>query len=138
MTNAIEFTNNIGQVIRPGDEVVIVTTGYSHSVSTAKATYLGMHKNGGAQCMKQVKTRTYVFKDSGERVPNEFFMELQKVSADWIREFYAKKQLDQNFYKDPEFKALREQYMDQIETKSIYVDRRTTLKLNRIFKLAAD
>jgi hypothetical protein len=137
MTNVIEFTNNIGQVIRPGDEVVIVTTGYSHSVSTAKATYLGMHKNGGAQCMKQVKTTIYVFKDSGERVPNEFFMEMQKASADWTKEFYAKNPLNRNFYKDPEYKALRDQYMDQIEVKSIYVDRRTTLKLNRIFKLAA-
>lgn len=137
MTNPIAYTNDIGQTINPGDEVVIVTTGYSHSVSTNKATYLGLHTNGGAQCVKKVKTSYYAFKDTGERVPYTFFQEKNKRLDIWIREYREKNPGKYGYYNEPEYKALRAEAMDKVEMKYEYVDRRTTLKLNRIYKLAA-
>ena len=41
------------------------------------------------------------------------------------------------YYTDPEYLAIRAEYNDKVELKYEYVDRRTTLQLNRIFKLAA-
>ena len=38
------FTNSIGQVIRPGDEVVAIATGYGHSVSVFKGIFEGVYK----------------------------------------------------------------------------------------------
>lgn len=35
------FTNEFGQVINPGDEVVYVATGYSHQVSVNRGRYQG-------------------------------------------------------------------------------------------------
>ena len=42
----VPFKNDIGQEINPGDSVVIVTSGYNHSVNTAKGTYLGKTGDG--------------------------------------------------------------------------------------------
>lgn len=137
MTNPIAYTNDIGQTINPGDEVVIVTTGYSHSVSTNKATYLGLHTNGGAQCVKKVKTSYYAFKDTGERVPYTYFQENNKRLDAWIREYREKNLGKYAYYNEPEYNVIRAEAMDKVELKYEYVDRRTTLKLNRIYKLAA-
>ena len=137
MTNPIAYTNDIGQTINPGDEVVIVTTGYGHDVSTNKATYLGLHTNGGAQCVKKVKTSYYAFKDTGERVPWSYFNEMnQKLSA-WTAEWRKNNPGNYRYYEDPEYLAIRNQFQNNVETKYEFVDRRTTLKLNRIYKLAA-
>lgn len=38
----VPFTNNIGQIINPGDRIIAVTTGYSHRVSVREGTYVGM------------------------------------------------------------------------------------------------
>lgn len=40
--NVVPFTNDFGQVINPGDEVVVVTT-CTGSTNTAKGVYVGMH-----------------------------------------------------------------------------------------------
>lgn len=37
------FTNDIGQVLEPGDEVVFVTTGYRNEVNTRKGRYIGLN-----------------------------------------------------------------------------------------------
>lgn len=136
-TNIVAFTNDIGQVINPGDEVIIVTTGYSHSVSTNKGTYIGLHKNGGAQCVKKVKTTYYAFKDTGERVPWTYFGEMNNKLNAWAIEYRKNNPGKYGYYNEPEYKALREESMIRVETKTEYVDRRTTLQLNRIYKLAA-
>jgi hypothetical protein len=63
----VEHKNNLGQTIKPGDEVVIVTTGYSHRVSISKGEYLGK-KNNGCSC-RVVEHRTkYRFKETGEEL----------------------------------------------------------------------
>jgi hypothetical protein len=131
----VEFTNDLGQVINPGDEVVIVTTGYSHRVSTNKGIYRGL-VNGGASIVKQVKTSYWVFKDSGERIPHSWFYNMyaeQRALA------VVKAAADKNYcyWKDPEWDEIREKYVALIETKSEIVPRKTTLKLNRAYKLAA-
>lgn len=43
------FTNELDQVINPGDEIVMVTTGYAHSVDIRRGTYLGVRKNGNGE-----------------------------------------------------------------------------------------
>lgn len=43
---ATTFTNKIGQTLQPGDNVVVVTTGYGHSVSVYTGTYDGVYKRG--------------------------------------------------------------------------------------------
>lgn len=136
--NRVSFKNNIGQEINPGDPVVIVTTGYGHQVSTYGGTYLGMHKNGkGVQCEKQVKTSYYAFKDSGERVSWKFFEEMNNKLNAWAREYRLSNPNKYAYYSEPEYKAIREEFMSNVETKSEYVARRTTLQRNRIYKLAA-
>jgi hypothetical protein len=39
------FTNELGQVIQPGDVVVMVTSGYNHSVNIRQGTYLGLRED---------------------------------------------------------------------------------------------
>jgi hypothetical protein len=131
----IEFKNDLGQTIKPGDEVVIVTTGYSHSVSTNKGTYVGM-VNGGASIVKQVKTSYYSFKSNGERVPYSWFNKMYAEQNEMI----ARKRAEDRQYRywaDPEYKEIQEKRYALIETKYEIVPRKTTLKLNRAYKLAA-
>lgn len=136
-TNAVAFTNNIGQVINPGDEVVIVTTGYGHNVNTYRGTYVGLHKNGGAQCVKKVKTSYYAFKDTDERVHYSYFNDMNKELNVWANEYRKNNPGKYGYYNEPEYKAIREKYMDKIESKSEFVDRRTTLQRNRVYKITA-
>lgn len=136
-TNSIAFTNDIGQVINPGDEVVIVTTGYGHSVNTYKGTYIGRHTNGGAQCVKKVKNPYYAYKGTDDRIHYSFFTEMNNKLNAWATEYRAKNPGKYGYYNEPDYKAIREEYMSKVELKNEYVDRRTTLQRNRIYKLAA-
>lgn len=43
------FTNHLGQVIFPEDEVVVVTTGYSHCIRINKGKFIGV-RNGKVIC----------------------------------------------------------------------------------------
>lgn len=136
MTHEIEYTNDIGQTLRPGDEVIIVTTGYSHSVSTNKGVYLGVHENGGVQCSKKVKTRFYVFTDTSERVPSSFWQELNDRRNAWAKN-YCETTGKYDYYSQPEYKAIQSEAMAKVKIKYEFVDRRTTLQRNRVYKLAA-
>jgi len=118
MTEAVEFTNKIGQVIKPGDEVIIVTTGWGNTY-TAKGVYLGMNGKG-AQARVEENTSKWVFNDSGEDVNGEFWNLLNGIR-----------------WNDPDYATKRKALMDQIHTVPIVYYRKTTLKKNRIFKLAA-
>lgn len=40
------FTNSIGQVIQPGDQVLIVTEGMGHRIYCRKGVFLGTRTNG--------------------------------------------------------------------------------------------
>ena len=131
----VEFTNNLGQVIKPGDEVVIVTTGYGHNVSTNKGTYIGL-TNGGASIIKQIKSSYYVLKSTGERVAYTWFNQIYKEQNAFRT---AKSSIDSSYryWSDPEYNAIQQKWMDLLEQKEEIIPRRTTLKLNRAYKLAA-
>lgn len=142
-TLAIDFTNDLGQVIKPGDECVIVTTGYGHDVSTDKAIYLGRYgsEKGGVQCTKKIKVPYWVFKDTGEEVPSSFFTQKYKEQQEFVVQWRAGNPNDRSYQwtatKQPGYKAIEDKYMNQIELKHKIVDKKTTLQLNRIYKLAA-
>ena len=133
----MEFVNDIGQTIVPGDDVVIVTTGYGHSVNTYRGTFLGLNKSGRAQCVKKVKTSWHVFKDTNERVPYSFFQEKYRALADFRTKHVAQGGNSYGYYNAPEYKKIEEEYNSKIERVQGIVDRRTTLQLNRVYKLAA-
>ena len=39
------WTNSIGQVIQPGDDVIFVTTGYSHNVKVRQGRFIGVNES---------------------------------------------------------------------------------------------
>lgn len=136
-TNVVAYTNNIGQVINPGDEVVIVTTGYGHQVNTYKGTYIGLHKNGGAQCVKKVQSSFYADKATGERIAYSYFTEMNSKLNAFAATWRANNPGKYAYYSEPDYLAIREEYMSKVELKYEYVDRRTTLQRNRVYKIAA-
>jgi hypothetical protein len=137
MTNleTLPFTNSIGQVISPGDKVVIVTM-CTKSVYTASGTYNGL-VNGKVQCTKSVRESYYVFKDTREEVPNSYFIESNKRISEWSSEWMKANPgpTSYRYYTQPEYKAMREETMNKVEIAYRYVDRKTTLQRNRIYKL---
>ena len=60
------FVNEFKQEIRPGDKVVCVTTGYSHSVKTRLATFAGVSKSGSPQVRYVRKKYNYQTKTHHE------------------------------------------------------------------------
>ena len=138
--NEVEFTNSIGQTIKPGDDVVIVTTRTGNTY-TYRGTYLGRHKNSGVSCIKQVRTSYYVYKDTDKRVPYSFWNDLYNEEREW-RDQNKPAVLPTghrwwNYSVEPGYEALHEKYMSRVELKTGDRPRRTTLQLNRIFKIAA-
>jgi signal peptidase I len=49
------FTNEFGQTIQPGDEVVYVGTGYGHSVRVNKGKFAGVYYDTGRYYLKDEK-----------------------------------------------------------------------------------
>lgn len=91
-----KFVNELGQVLCPGDPVIVVTTGFNRTVHVRVGTYLGT-KNNRVQCVVAYEQFCRVKEGTEEIVP------------------YT--------------------YEGPIEYKRLYVPRRTTLKLNRVYKL---
>ena len=120
MRNSVPFTNSFGQVINPGDEVVVVThcTG---STNITKGKYLGMR---GESVQAEVPDRkwTWFVKGTDDRAPANFHGELYKSGL---------------YYNTPEWKALRDKLYDPYEYRRAGGTRITTLIENRIYKLAA-
>ncbi len=125
----VSFKNDIGQTINPGDKVVIVTTGYSHKVSTNLATYRGL-VNGRASCVKDVREPYNVLKSTGERIPYSWFNQIYNEQRAFVA---AKQETNKNY--DPEYGEILMKW-SLIETKHEIVPRKTTLQLNRAYKLA--
>lgn len=83
LTYAVEpFTNELGQVIQPGDHIIAVTQGYNHSTKVRKGIYLGLRfasKGKVSSVVVKVQTSGYRWVDasgkqchySGEGVKNE-------------------------------------------------------------------
>lgn len=117
---AVPFTNDFGQVINPGDEVVVVTT-CTGSTNTQRGKYVGM---SGKHVQAEVPSSSwaYYIKGTNERAPSNFTERLWKAGLK---------------YNTPEFKALRDEVYAPYEYRQISDTRITTLYYNRIYKLAA-
>jgi len=112
------FVNRIKQNIEPGDKVIIVTTGYSHNVCISEGIYEGM-KNEKVTCTKAVEKRKYFYKDTGKEIDRDFYNVLYGIK-----------------HNDPEYNVKTKELWDTVELKYTTTFVKTTLKLNRIFKLA--
>lgn len=117
---AIPFTNDFGQVINPGDDVVVVTT-CTGNTNTQKGVYVGM-------CGKRVQAEVpsyswaYFVKGTDERAPANFSDRVWKAGLK---------------YGSPEWKELRDEVYAPYEYRATGGTRITTLIYNRIYKLAA-
>ncbi|CAB4143277.1 hypothetical protein UFOVP447_108 [uncultured Caudovirales phage] len=117
---AVPFTNDFGQVINPGDEVVVVTT-CTGSTNTQKGKYVGM---SGKSVQAEVPSNSWAYfvKGTDERAPANFHNELYKSGFKW---------------NTPEWKELRDKVYAPYEYRKTGGTRITTLYYNRIYKLAA-
>lgn len=50
----MSYTNSVGQTIQPGDKVVAIASGYSHSIHERVGTFVGLSPSGYPQA--RVKT----------------------------------------------------------------------------------
>lgn len=57
------FTNSIGQTIVPGDHVVGITQGYSHSIGICEGTFVGLSRAGSPQIRVKHEVFGYWNKD---------------------------------------------------------------------------
>lgn len=117
---AIPFTNDFGQVINPGDDVVVVTT-CTGNTNTQKGKYVGMR---GKSVQAEVPSGSYAYfvKGTDERAPHNFHDRLWKAGLK---------------YNTPEWKELRDEVYGPYEYRQTGGTRITTLQYNRIYKLAA-
>lgn len=122
MTNreAVPFTNDFGQVINPGDDVVVVTT-CTGNTNTTRGKYLGLR---GKYVQAEVPSNSWAYfvKGTDERAPHNFSNELWQAGLK---------------YNTPEWKELRDKVYAPYEYRRTGGTRVTTLYYNRIYKLAA-
>ncbi len=117
---AIPFTNDFGQVINPGDDVVVVTT-CTGSTNTQKGKYVGM-RGKSVQAEVPSNSWAYFVKGTDELAPHDFWKGMQGHSFK---------------YGTPEYNELREKVYGPYEYRKLNTTRITTLYYNRIYKLAA-
>ena len=58
-SNVNTYINKFGQLIRPGDRVVCVTTGYSHSVATREGVFVGVSPRNSPQVRTERRVWVY-------------------------------------------------------------------------------
>ena len=76
-----EFTNEFGQVIRPGDDVVIVTTGYNHSVSVTKGKFVRVNENNRVQC--EVPYEKYIYLDLNDNPVDYYYARRYNIAGNF-------------------------------------------------------
>ena len=157
----IPFTNEIGQVINPGDEVIIITSGYGLHISTGK--YVGARRRpglftGGEEIAAQVERiqtlKILRHKDTNEvwdgstvpglsrpRMPYEYNYSTNKRNffdrTSLTPDERARYEADMDKYEtdmanlNAALRAMRAQHVEVVEQ----VPYRTVLQRNRIFAL---
>lgn len=148
------FKNSIGQTINVGEEVLYVTTGYGHNVTTGIGVYAGFYDYGNSQyyskrvvVMKYCPQTRYRHNETGIEV--DYWWQDARVKAmtyPSYTEYYTQHKYGTPEYKDgvERYKAACAKYQE--DRQAIYdndytafkIPRwgRTTLQLNRIFKIA--
>lgn len=108
------FESKFG-IVNVGDQVVFVTTGYSHNVSVSKGKYIGYieSEDWHGRSIKKVKLEEECY----HHVWYNKEMNTKCAYPTWVQ------------MKDEEF-------MSKIETRKVPYTRTTTLQLNRIAPLA--
>lgn len=122
-----DFKNSIGQIIHPGDDVVIVTSGYNKRIHIRRGIYNGRKGiNKGVSCTSFKRVNRYRFIDTKVDVKSE----------DWPSMDYS------IGYNSPLYKEAYEKYHKEItifntkiEVYYVEVPFNTTLQSNRIFKI---
>jgi hypothetical protein len=143
--NEVEFKNSIGQTIKTGDEIVIITSGYAHRVNINRGTYLGRHgsDNGRCSCNVYKPKIRYRHNDTGIEVVSwysdkrikeipypRFNTDINRASTE---EYQA--ELDRYNLATKEYHSKINDIMNEYTKFEIPAYRRTTLQLNRIFKI---
>jgi hypothetical protein len=153
----ISYVNDLDQEIKPGDEVLVITTGRSHSVSVGAGIFLGMTAEGDSgSCIVLLKEYKNVFrhKETGEefvyakhgsKLPYPQYPRFHDVT--WNSRAHAYTQLSPQQVKENEeakakYQSERKAYDEDIkrtEEPFHYVsepyDRRTTLRRNRVYSI---
>lgn len=140
----VDFTNSIGQVIKPGDEVVIVTSGYNHDVHINSGIYLGRKgSKDGVSCRVTEHYTHYRHKETGVEYKHTWYNDPRVKAMVYPKMDYS------HPYKSPEYdeayKVYREEYEKvtsqiqeigkEYEPFKVPYFRYTTLQKNRIFKI---
>ena len=144
-----EFVNEWDQKINPGDEVIVVTTGYGHNVSINKAKYLGYRNR--PSYYNSIRTDQYVVieyllerntlvhKDTGEEWNYSEFDKLHPYPSSnyafryGTPEWNTDQERVRKAYKDRDV-ARQESQKDYISVKKPYT-KKSQLQRNRIFPI---
>lgn len=143
----VPFTNSLKQVLNPGDEVVVVTSGYNKQINIRRGTYLGRYKkeDGSVSCIVDRPVGHWRNKSTGQLLADaELYGRLNKIQYPAYRSYF-----DGHKYGTPEYSEAQVQY--QAAQKAVEQEReaiiaeyehydesayfRTTLQSNRVFKL---
>lgn len=78
------WTNSIGQVINPGDKVLVIVQGYNHSTYTKIGTFLGVNQRGQGTALVSAR----VFK----RVDGKYdYHEVERRTTPHLQRIFALK-----------------------------------------------
>jgi len=117
---SVNYINNIGQELVPGDKVITVTSGYGHCVSTNVGVYKGLYTNDRVAVAISIKSARAVFIETNEDVPirwyNNLYAEIKRTSKEPSKDYN---------------KILEE----KIKRVPITYERMTCLQLNRVYKI---
>jgi hypothetical protein len=154
----VEHQNSLGQTIKPGDNVIVVTTGYNHQVNIKPGVYLGK-KNDGCSCRVTEHHTHYRFKETGESVGSRWDDHAKKrgVFPDYPKyerypidspkygpdytEKYKEWRIGFDAHSKEQQKITNEyngkwnEVFEQYEPFKVSYFRHTTLQLNRIYKM---
>lgn len=89
-----EFTNDIDQVLKPGDKVVAVTTGYAHNVGVFTGEFGGVWRRRGGDRrivgtrVKNIpyETKDIVYCDDGEHIEYKWRPSGEKDRWGYVRQ----------------------------------------------------
>lgn len=88
------FTNSIGQELKPGDKVVAVTTGYGHSVSVFTGIFGGVYRDRHSGQITGTRvneipynTNTKVYNENGKHEEMEYVKTPVTRKDSWGREY---------------------------------------------------
>ncbi len=83
------YTNSLGQVISPGDQVVAIASGYSHSIHERAGTFVGLSPAGSPQVRVTIGVYRYVRPDGTYGTWRENNVKYQKINEERVSTYYA-------------------------------------------------